>query len=134
MTMKRILNIMLVMLIGFQFASAPINMDQDQAAKVKFDKTVNDFGKVKKGTQGLKCTFTYTNTGNDMLFISRVKKSCGCTVPVYSKEPLMPGQSATVEVGYTTTDIVGVFNKKITVFTNAINNSVVLTIKGEVVE
>ncbi len=121
------------MMIGFQF-SVPNSIDQDQAAKIKFDKTVNDFGKVKKGTKDLKCTFTYTNTGNDMLFISRVKKSCGCTLPVYSKEPLMPGQSATVEVGYTTTDVLGVFNKKITVFTNAINNAIVLTIKGEIVE
>lgn len=123
----------MLVLIGFYFSN-PIAIDQGQAAKIKFDKTVNDFGKVKKGTQGLKCTFTYTNTGNDMLFISRVKKSCGCTVPVYSKEPIAPGQSATIEVGYTTTDVIGIFNKKITVFTNAINNAVVLTIKGEVIE
>ena len=131
--MKKIANILMVVLIGFYFSN-PIAIDQGQAAKIKFDKTVNDFGKVKKGTQGLKCTFTYTNTGNDMLFISRVKKSCGCTVPVYSKEPIAPGQSATIEVGYTTTDVIGVFNKKITVFTNAINNATVLTIKGEVIE
>ena len=131
--MRKFTNIFLVVLVGFVFAN-PIIIDQDQAAKIKFDKTVNDFGKVKKGTKDLKCTFTYTNTGNDMLFISRVKKSCGCTVPVFSKEPVAPGQSATIEIGYTTTDIVGVFNKKITVFTNAINAAVVLTIKGEVAE
>lgn len=124
---------MLIVLIGFHFAN-PIITDQDQAAEVKFDKTTHDFGKVKLGTKGLTCTFTYTNTGNDMLFISRVKKSCGCTIPVYSKEPLMPGGSATIEVGYTTTDEPTIFNKKITVFTNAINSAVVLTIKGEIVE
>ena len=131
--MKKIANILLILLIAFQ-VSVPANIDQGEAAKVKFDKTVHDFGKVKKGTKNLSCDFVYTNTGNAMLFISRVKKSCGCTVPEYSKEPLMPGQSATIKVGYTTTDIVGVFNKKITVFTNAVNNVVVLTIKGEVVE
>ncbi|MCK5855923.1 MAG: DUF1573 domain-containing protein [Bacteroidales bacterium] len=131
--MKKIVNIFLVVLIGFSF-SGPINLDQDHAAEIKFDKTIFDFGKVKKGTKDLKCTFTYTNTGNDVLFISRVKKSCGCTVPVYSKEPINPGQSATIEIGYTTTDIVDVFNKKITVFTNAITNATVLTIKGEIVE
>lgn len=129
----RITNILLVVLMGL-FFNSPVQVDQGQAAEIKFDKTVHDFGKVKKGTKGLKCTFTYTNKGNDMLFISRVKKSCGCTVPVYSKEPLQPGQSATIEVGYTTTEVTGVFNKKITVFTNAITNAVVLTIKGEIVE
>jgi len=131
--MKKIANILIVVLMGFYFSN-PMFIDQDQAAKIKFDKTVNDLGRVKKGTKDLKCTFTYTNTGNDMLFISRVRKSCGCAVPVYSKEPIAPGQSATIVVGYTATDVVGVFNKKITVFTNAINNAVVLTIKGEIVE
>ncbi|RUA23560.1 MAG: hypothetical protein DSY76_09360 [Bacteroidetes bacterium] len=131
--MRKIVNVVFVLLMGFYFSN-PMMIDQDQAAKITFDKTVHDFGKVKKGAEELKCTFTYTNTGNDMLFISRVRKSCGCTLPVYSKEPIAPGQSATIEVGYTTTDVVGVFNKKITVFTNAVNNAVVLTIKGEIVE
>lgn len=131
--MKKLINMVFVVFIGFYLINTTA-IDQNQAAEIKFDKTVNDFGKVKKDTKGLKCIFTYTNTGNDMLFISRVKKSCGCTIPIYSKEPLQPGQSATIEVGYTTTDEPGVFNKKITIFTNAITNAVVLTIKGEIVE
>ncbi|RLD65208.1 MAG: hypothetical protein DRI84_07270 [Bacteroidetes bacterium] len=131
--MKRIANIFLLIIIGLQF-SIPIEIDQDQAAKIKFDKTVHDFGRIKMGDKVVKCTFTYTNTGNDMLFISRVKTSCGCTEPEYSKEPLMPGESATFVVGYTASDIMGAFNKKITVFTNAVNNAVILTIKGFVEE
>ena len=128
-------NILMVLLISFQFTiPIQITQDQDLAAKIEFDKTVNDFGNIKLGATELFCTFTYKNTGNDMLFISRVKKSCGCTLPEYSNEPLMPGESATIRVGYTATDEPGPFNKKMTVFTNAVNNSVVLTIKGEVVE
>ena len=131
--MRNFANVFMVLLL-MAFMSVPLKIDQGQEAKIKFDKTVHDFGKIKKGAKDVYCTFTYTNVGNDVLFISRVKKSCGCTVPEYSQEPVMPGQSATIKVGYTTTDIVGVFNKKITVFTNAVNNAVVLTIKGEVVE
>jgi hypothetical protein len=116
-------------MVGFGFT---IEQGGDQYAEIKFDKTVHDYGKITKGSDG-KCTFTYTNNGTDMLFITRVAKSCGCTTPVYSKEPLMPGQSAKIEVGYDT-NLLGVFNKKITVFSNAVNNSVILTIKGEVVE
>jgi hypothetical protein len=103
-------------------------------AEIKFDKTVHDFGKIKKGAKNVKCKFKYTNVGTDVLLITRVVKSCGCTEPVYSKEPLMPGQSTEMEVGYTTTDIVGVFNKKLTIFTNGQTESVILTIKGEVIE
>ena len=107
-------------------------LQEDMMAEIKFDTTVHDFGKIKNGAKDVKFKFKYTNTGNDVLFITRVVKSCGCTEPVYSREPLMPGQSANVEIGYTTTETVGVFNKKITVFSNANTESVILTIKGEV--
>ncbi|MCK5846574.1 MAG: DUF1573 domain-containing protein [Bacteroidales bacterium] len=101
---------------------------------VSFDKTSHDFGKVKKGASNVKTTFKYTNNSQEMVFITRVVKSCGCTEPEYSKEPLMPGQTADFKVGYTTTDIMGVFNKKLTVFNNLSTDAVILTIKGEVVE
>jgi len=101
---------------------------------VKFDKTTHDFGKILKGAQNVKTAFEYTNNSQEMVFITRVVKSCGCTEPEYSKEPLMPGQSAEFKVGYTTTDILGIFNKKLTVFTNISTDAIILTIKGEVVK
>lgn len=108
-------------------------MEQQQAAEIKFDKTTHDFGKIKKGTKDVLCKFKYTNIGDDVLFITRIVKSCGCTEPKYSKQPLMPGQSADIEVGYITTDEVGTFNKKLTIFSNATTESVIITIKGEVI-
>ena len=131
--MKKAL-LIFTLILGFSLTNQGVNLKQggDNYAQIEFDKTVHDYGKLKKGSDG-KCTFTYTNKGNDVLFITRVAKSCGCTTPVYSKEPLMPGQSAKIEVGYDT-NLLGVFNKKITIFSNAINNSIILTIKGEVVE
>ena len=111
--------------------TTPILQD-DVMAEIKFDTTVHDFGKIKNGAKDVKFKFKYTNTGNDVLFITRVVKSCGCTEPVYSREPLMPGQSSNVEIGYTTTETVGTFNKKITIFSNANTESVILTIRGEV--
>ncbi len=124
----------LSLLIGFAFLNTGMSLVQNDKpyAEIKFDTTVHDYGKIKKGSDG-HCVFKYKNVGTDVLFITRVAKSCGCTVPEYSREPLMPGQSAEIKVGYDT-KIVGKFNKKITVFSNAINNSVILTIKGEVVE
>jgi len=128
-----------IIILSIIFASLQLNFNtfettaQEQAAEIKFDKTSHDFGKIKKGAKDVKCTFKYTNIGTDVLFITRIVKSCGCTEPVYSKQPLMPGQSTTMEVGYTTTDEVGVFNKKLTVFSNATTESVIITIKGEVI-
>ncbi len=129
----------IVIVFGLLFLFAQINIankyqQEEVAAEIKFDKTTHDFGNIKKNAKDVKCIFTFTNTGNDMLFITRVVKSCGCTEPVYSKQPVMPGQTSEIEVGYTTTEIVGVFNKKLTIFTNALTESVILTIKGEVKE
>lgn len=131
--MKRI-TLIIGLIMTFAFVQNAQNQLQDQKAyaKIEFTKTVHDYGKIQKGADG-NCVFEYKNVGNDVLFISRVAKSCGCTTPEFSREPLMPGQTAQIKVGYDT-KIVGSFNKKITVFTNAVNNSVILTIKGEVVD
>ncbi len=102
-------------------------------AEIKFEKTVHDFGKIPQGSKPVSYKFKYTNTGSDLLLISRVVKSCGCTEPTYSKEPVMPGQSAIIEVGFTATNDVGPFNKKLTIFTNGETESVILTIKGEII-
>lgn len=101
---------------------------------VKFNKTSHDFGKVIKGAKDVNAVFEYTNNSQEIVFITRVVISCGCTEPDYSKEPLMPGQTAEFKVGYTTTDIMGIFNKKLTVFTNVSTDATIITIKGEVVE
>lgn len=133
--MKSTIIILSIIFVSLQFNFNKTNtVDQQQAAEIKFDKTTHDFGKIKKGAKDVKCKFKYTNVGNDVLFITRIVKSCGCTEPEYSKQPLMPGQSADIEVGYTTTDEVGAFNKKLTIFSNATTESVIITIKGEVIQ
>lgn len=112
-------------------SSSPVK-DGNPAPKIKFEKLVHDYGTIEKGADGA-CVFKYKNTGNDILMITRVAKSCGCTTPKYSREPLQPGQTAEIKVGYNT-NIVAPFNKTITVFSNAENSPVVLRIKGKVVE
>ncbi len=132
--MKKTILILSIIFIAMQARIIAVDQGtQQSAAEVKFDKTSFDFGKIKKGAKELKCKFKYTNVGNDVLFITRIVKSCGCTEPKYTRKPLMPGQSDTIEVGYTATDVLGAFNKKLTVFTNATTESVILTIKGEVI-
>lgn len=131
--MKKIF-LVFTMIFGMALINQGNNFEQggDAYAKIEFEKTVHDYGKIKKGGDG-HCVFKYTNKGNDVLFLTRVAKSCGCTTPEFSQEPLMPGQTAEIKVGYDT-NILGAFDKKITVFSNAINNSVILTIKGEITE
>ncbi|MCG2792967.1 MAG: DUF1573 domain-containing protein [Weeksellaceae bacterium] len=98
---------------------------------ISFDKTTFDYGNVKAGADGHRF-FTVKNTGDKPLIISEVKPSCGCTTPEWSKDPILPGKTAQIKVGYNT-GIKGVFNKLIEVYSNdPANNRSVLYIKGTV--
>ncbi len=94
--------------------------------------TEHDFGKIAKGTP-VETTFEFTNSGKSPLVISDVKSSCGCTTPDYSKQPIAPGQKGFVKATFNAASV-GVFNKNITINSNANEKSTVLTIKGEVIE
>ena len=58
--------------------------------------------------------------------------SCGCTVPEYTKEPIMPGKKGTIKVTYNGTGkYPGHFKKSITLRTNAKTEMVRLYIEGD---
>lgn len=101
------------------------------AQTITFDKTTFDYGTVKNGADGER-VFTVTNTGDKPLIISKVKASCGCTTPKWSEDPIMPGKSAQIHVGYNT-KISGNFQKLIEVYSNdPVNSRSVIYIKGKV--
>jgi len=99
-------------------------------ADVKFEKTEHDFGTIKQGGPS-DAEFKYVNTGKEPLVLTNCQASCGCTTPNCSKEPLMPGKSATIKVHYDS-NRVGPFTKTITITSNAKSGAVMLTIKGNV--
>lgn len=107
--------------------------DNPNAAEIIFDNLVHDYGTVQKGADG-NCEFKFTNTGKEPLILSNVATSCGCTVPLWPKEPILPGKAGVIKVSYTKMNIVGPISKQITVFSNAKNGNVVLSIKGSVVD
>ena len=67
------------------------------------------------------------------MIISNVKGSCGCTVPTKPEEPIMPGETGEIKVKYAT-NRVGPFSKTVTITSNAYEPTVVLKIKGRVLE
>jgi len=97
---------------------------------IVFAKTIHDYGTIVQGADG-NCEFKFTNKGKEPLVLSNVTSSCGCTVPVWPREPIAPGKSGSIKVKYDT-NRVGNFTKSITVNSNAANNPVMLQIKGNV--
>jgi len=105
---------------------------QSSAPEIKFEKKIHDYGTIAKSSDGI-CEFVFKNVGNEPLIITSIQKSCGCTTPTWDQKPILPGQTSSIKVGYDTQRL-GAFNKQITVISNAVNSTEVLTIKGNVAE
>ena len=94
----------------------------------EFESQVIDYGTIAHNSDGVRA-FKFTNVGKSPIVITKVKGSCGCTVPTKPKGPIMPGETAEIGVKYAT-DRVGAFSKTVTVTSNANEASIVLKIKG----
>jgi hypothetical protein len=134
---KKILLILFPFLFGLnllfaQEMTTPPPIQDPNAPEITFEKIVYDYGTIKKESNGT-CEFKFKNTGRTPLILSGAKASCGCTVPSWPTEPIAPGRTGVIKVTYDTKRI-GVINKQIIVTSNAKTQSIVLTIKGNVIE
>jgi len=105
---------------------------QEKQAEIKFEFTTIDYGEVEFESDG-KRVFKFKNVGTAPLIFKRISSSCGCTIPKKPEKPIEPGESGEIEVEYDTKRV-GIFMKAISVVSNSKNSSIVLRIKGEVLE
>lgn len=121
--------------ISFYFTtfaqSAPENKKDINAPKIVFNKTAHDFGELVQYAPA-SCEFKFYNKGKAPLILSDVSASCGCTVPSWSKSPIMPGDSGIIKVNYSTAET-GVIDKQVTVFSNATKKPLSLELKGKII-
>ncbi|MCB8994978.1 MAG: DUF1573 domain-containing protein [Bacteroidales bacterium] len=103
---------------------------KEALSKIEFASTTYDYGDIAYQSDGT-CSFKFTNTSNVPLVVNVVRTSCGCTNPEWPKDPIEKGQSGEIKVTYNT-EIIGKFRKSITVFCNAENSPVKLSITGDV--
>lgn len=100
---------------------------------IQFEKIKHDFGRISEDILYAKVRFYFENTGDDILMISSVQTSCGCTTPDWTRDTVRPGEKGYVEAKYETINRLGTFNKTITVYSNAKNSPFVhLNISGDV--
>ena len=112
------------------FASSSLIFGQEKIAEIQFKETVIDYGIIENGEDGKKI-FEFKNTGNAPLVFNRIFSSCGCPIPKKPEKPVFPGESGEIQVNYDTKRT-GIFQKAITVKSNAKTPNVILRIKGEV--
>ena len=99
--------------------------------EIKFEKTEHDFGKILQGEQ-VSCTFKFKNVGNAPLIITSIEKTCGCTSPEYSSQPIQPGEDGKITIVYDSKGHKGFQNKRLVVKANTNPSETILRIKAQV--
>lgn len=99
--------------------------------KITFDKTEHDFGTINEGDI-VETIFSFTNNGKSELIILSAKGSCGCTVPEWPKEPILPGEKGEIKVKFNSDRKPNKQQKQVTLVTNTDAGREILIIKAQV--
>jgi hypothetical protein len=125
--MKRIyLFILLISFAGFSGYAQKLAKTPSEVLGVK--ETSFDFGKIPQG-RPVTHNFEVINKSSKPLLIDNVEASCGCTTPEWSQDPIAPGASTQIKVGFNASSE-GKFQKTITIYYGEKVKG--LTISGEV--
>jgi hypothetical protein len=103
------------------------------AQNFKFEKESHDFGVIKAGKDTVWVDFKFKNDGSEPLIISDVKTSCDCTLAIWPKTAIQPGQTAVIKGGFKIEDKMDSFSKSIMIFANTMPGMTELKIKGLIV-
>ncbi len=111
-----LLSVFTTMILVYSYAQT--TNTQTKKPQIVFAEKSVDFGNVKEGTHP-EITFKFFNAGQAPLVLKNVRPSCGCTVPKWPRNPIMPGDSSTItatfnSAGYANRNV----HKSITVTTN----------------
>jgi hypothetical protein len=92
-----------------------------------------DFGDVVQG-EVVSHVFVLSNSGGDLLTISKVRPSCGCTAAMPENTELKPGESTNLNVSFNSTGRMGAQKKLVRIETNDPESpQQIITIKANVV-
>src|SRR6266478_4117700 len=78
-------------------AATPETGTNAAGPKIQFAMPIYDFGKVKSGDP-VKYSYVFTNIGTEVLEVTHVQPSCGCTTAGDWTHKVDPGQTGTVPV------------------------------------
>jgi hypothetical protein len=107
--------------VGFTFAQDTQNLVPKDGPVITFEKKSHDFGDIVQGDK-VEHTFSFTNTGSEPLIITNVQVTCGCTTPKgWPRDPILPGHSGEISVGFSSSNKIGRQHKPITIISNAAN-------------
>jgi len=111
--------------------TADKNADEVAMPKIEVDQDFFDFGEMNQD-ESVSTEFRLKNVGDAPLLIRSAKGRCGCTVSEWPREAVTVGDDAIIKITFNSGKKEGKQNKTVTLVTNAIPSTKVLTIKGTV--
>lgn len=134
--MKNLLSISITLLMAMTSIAQNTNSDlvinNATVGIFQFESEIVNYGTIQQNSNGNRA-FIFKNIGKSPIIISKIKASCGCTIPTKPNRPIMPGETAEIGVKYATNRI-GSFSKTITITSNANTKNKTLHIKGNVLK
>jgi hypothetical protein len=115
-------------------AVKPANaQEKPNGAQITFLESKYNFGKIHQNDV-VEHTFKFKNTGTAPLVISNIGTSCGCTTPDWTKEPVAPGKTGSITAKFNSAGKMGMQNKVLTVESNSVSGSTMVSLEGEVLD
>lgn len=108
-------------------------LQQQGVSALRFGHAEFDFGAIEEQKGKVTHSFSFVNTGSTPVVVVSASSSCGCTVPTFSRKPVMPGEEGFITVTYDPENRPGAFDKQITVTTSEQAPPLKLRITGSVV-
>ena len=127
--MKNLVLFLLVSTFSLCLAAQGTNATTKPAEILVLKEPSFDFGKIQQG-HPVTHEFEVINTSTDTVKLQNVQASCGCTTPVWKKDPIAPGASTSINVGYNAASE-GPFEKLVSIYYNG-GQIKTLAIKGNV--
>jgi hypothetical protein len=128
MSVARVLFLQVCIFVCYQVGICQV------AEPLFFQDKVHDFGDVVEHNGPVVYEFIFFNKSTRPITILSVQPSCGCTTPGWSKEPITPGKSGLIKASFDPKGRPGYFNKSLTVSTDFEGATIILQIKGNVID
>lgn len=126
MKIQEISIVLIIALLGF----LPVK----SYAQLVFEPAEWDFGTIREVDGRVSHTFTGENRGANPIVILDVIASCGCTVPQFTRRPILAGAKTEITVTFDPANRSGIFNKELAVYSSERKKIATLTIRGRIEE
>lgn len=126
--------VLLISALAMYSQASQAQVDRQRGPVLAWEKSKHDLGTITQGDV-VEYTFKFTNKGTEPLIIHEVQVSCGCiTIKDWPLDPITPGGKGNLVIRYNSSGKIGTQTRTVTIFSNAINDTKIISFTAFVVE